>query len=314
MSGPRVFGLPHLSEDAVAAFADGVLSASATGRARRHCAECSECAAAVRIQREAAMLLRTAAAPALPSGLLDRLAGLPMSTPLPPPRGGLPTVLGADGTPVFVAHDVHRALAAAAEQSAPGHRSAGHPEGGPSDGRSVDGRSVGGRSVGGQGKHPDAKHPDGDSTDPTAGGPSRPAHRRGTLPATMLASAAAVVAAGTFGGHVSSLAASGDQPVPAGAAQVAGAFGGTRAASTTPSSGNLIGTGPVLATGLPAGRPSSQANAPAIPARSVVRPGVPLPAVVTVARVPRRPGSLAVLPALLAGYRPTAAGAPTATP
>src|SRR4051812_38394997 len=162
MSGPRVFGLPHLSEDAVAAFADGVLSANAAGRARRHCAECAECAGAVRIQREAAMLLRTAQAPALPSGLLDRLAGLPMSTPLPPPRGGLPTVLGADGTPFFVAHDVHKALSAGV-----------HPEGGPS----------------------------GEA-------PSRPMHRRGALPVTVLASAAAVVAAGTFGGHVSTLAAS----------------------------------------------------------------------------------------------------------
>ncbi len=79
MSGPRVFGLPHLSEDAVAAFADGVLSAAAASRAQRHCAECAECADAVRGQREAAMLLRAAQAPALPSGLLDRLAGLPMS-------------------------------------------------------------------------------------------------------------------------------------------------------------------------------------------------------------------------------------------
>ena len=44
MTGPSVFGLPHLSEDAVAAFADGVLSSAATVRARRHCAECTECA------------------------------------------------------------------------------------------------------------------------------------------------------------------------------------------------------------------------------------------------------------------------------
>ena len=108
MTGPRVFGLPHLSEDAVAAFADGVLSAAAASRARRHCAECAECADAVRGQRETALLLRTAPAPALPSGLLDRLAGLPMSAPLPPLRGGLPTVLGADGTAMFLAHDMHK--------------------------------------------------------------------------------------------------------------------------------------------------------------------------------------------------------------
>src|SRR3979411_2698277 len=99
MTVPRVFGLPHLSEDAVAAFADGVLSPTAAIRAERHCAECAECAAAVRGQRQATMVLRAAAAPAWPSGLMDRLAGVPMSTPLPPPRGGLPMVVGEDGVP-----------------------------------------------------------------------------------------------------------------------------------------------------------------------------------------------------------------------
>lgn len=104
MTVPRVFKLPHLSEDAVAAFADGVLAQSAAGRAQRHCLECPECADAVRGQREAAMMLRTAGVPSLPAGLLDRLAGLPMSAPLPPPRGGLPTTLNAEGVPVFVAY------------------------------------------------------------------------------------------------------------------------------------------------------------------------------------------------------------------
>ena len=105
MTVAGVFGLPHLSEDAVAAFADGVLSGAAASRARRHCAECAECAQAVQAQREAALLLRTAGSPTLPAGLLDRLAGVPMSTPLPPPCGGLPTMIGADGVPVLVAHD-----------------------------------------------------------------------------------------------------------------------------------------------------------------------------------------------------------------
>ena len=223
MSSPRVFGLPHLSEDAVAAFADGVLSASAASRAQRHCSECAECAGAVRIQREAAMLLRTAQAPVLPSGLLARLAGLPMSTPLPPPCSGLPTVLGADGTPVFVAHDVHQARLANP-----------CPE-------------------------------DGPATD------ARPAHRRGALPVTVLASAAAVVAAGTFGGHVSTLASS-NRPTPAGAAQVAGALTGGRSSGQNSLAQNwsgqsasgqnavlrspsLIGTGTVLDTGLPSTGP-----------------------------------------------------------
>jgi len=99
-----VFGLPHLSEDAVAAYADGVLAGAAATRAAKHTAECTECAEAVRTQRETALWLRTAGTPAIPAGLMDRLAGVPDSTPLPPPHSGLPTALGPDGRPVFVAH------------------------------------------------------------------------------------------------------------------------------------------------------------------------------------------------------------------
>lgn len=314
MSSPR-FGLPHLSEDAVAAFADGVLSASAAGRARRHCAECAECAAAVRIQQETAMLLRTAPAPALPSGLLDRLAGLPMSTPLPAPRGGLPTVLGADGTPVFVAHDVHRALAAAGKYPGGGQLAGGQLAGGHPGGERPTGEQPAGEHAAGE--HLSAT---GLDDNPTAG---RPAHRRGTLPVTMLASAAAVVAAGTFGGHVSSLAATSQRPTPAGAAQVAGALTGNRPAGpSSPSAGQssmpgapgaLTGAGPVLDTGHQAGA-ASGAGADTNATRPAARPAVPLPPSVTVARVHRQPGALSVLPAVLAGYRPTTAGAPAATP
>lgn len=169
MSGPDVFGLPHLSEDAVAAFADGVLSAAATARARKHCGECPECADAVRGQRETAMMLRAAKAPALPAGLLDRLSGLPMSAQLPPPRSGLPTVLGADGIPMFVAHN-----------PAAGNR--GEPD------QALIERG---------GQLQPVPHPSG--------------HRRGAMPLTILASAAAVLAAGTLGGQVSALSAGSDQ-------------------------------------------------------------------------------------------------------
>jgi anti-sigma factor RsiW len=166
MTVPRVFGQTHLSEDAVAAFADGVLAAAAAMRAERHCAECNECAEAVRGQREMAIMLRAAAAPALPSGLMDRLAGLPMSTPLPPPMSGLPTVLGADGVPMFVTHKP-------ASQDEPG---------------------------------------------------SANAHsmlRRGALPMGLLASAAAVVAAGAFGSQLQSVASTGvQQQAPASISQV----------------------------------------------------------------------------------------------
>ncbi len=70
--------------------------------------------------------------------------------------------------------------------------------------------------------------PPGPSTTPR-GDPDdhgRPSHRRGALPVTVLASAAAVVAAGTFGSHVSTLAAA-DRPTPAGAANVAGSLTGS---------------------------------------------------------------------------------------
>jgi hypothetical protein len=105
MSLPGVFGLPHLSEDAVAAFADGVLAPAAAARARRHCAECAECSDAVRVQRETTLLLRSSRAPSLPSGLLDRLTGLPGSTTLPPRAFGAIAAVDADGSPMFRAFD-----------------------------------------------------------------------------------------------------------------------------------------------------------------------------------------------------------------
>lgn len=227
MSHPRVFGLPHLSEDAVAAFADGVLSAAAASRAQRHCAECPECADAVRGQRETAMMLRAAQAPSLPSGLLDRLTGVPMSAPLPPPRGGLPTVLNADGTAMFVAHDVRKAREAGSAE-----RSGGQP-----------------RAAAQTQAQTPARH-----------------HRRAVLPVTVLASAAAVVAAGTFGGHVSTLAA--DRQAPSGAANVAGLLAGVHspaARATSP----LAGTGSLLPVSHPSAAPASTVpgQASTVPAR-----------------------------------------------
>ncbi|HTZ42481.1 MAG TPA: hypothetical protein VMB79_01330 [Jatrophihabitans sp.] len=174
MTVAGVFGLPHLSEDAVAACADGVLSGAAAARARRHCAECAECAEAVRAQREAALMLRAAASPTMPAGLLDRLAGVPMSTPLPPPGGGLPTALGADGTPVFVAHDPRRpALDRQHRRPAP------------------DRQQPGSQAF---------------AAPPVPGRPAEPrSHRRVLLPAGLIASAAAVVAAGALGSTISTV-------------------------------------------------------------------------------------------------------------
>ena len=88
----------HLSDEAVAAFADGVLRGHARERAARHTETCAECAHAVRVQREAAWALRAAVAPALPTSLADRLRTLPDTTPIT----ALPTVVDDDGTTMML--------------------------------------------------------------------------------------------------------------------------------------------------------------------------------------------------------------------
>jgi anti-sigma factor RsiW len=88
----------HLSDEAVAAFADGVLGGLARDRAARHVTGCAECRAAVRVQREAALALRTASAPHAPAELFDRLRALPLTTELPET---LPTAIAADGSTVL---------------------------------------------------------------------------------------------------------------------------------------------------------------------------------------------------------------------
>jgi hypothetical protein len=84
----------HLSDEAVAAFADGVLGGLARDRATRHVAACAECRAAVKVQREAVFALRAATAPQASAALFDRLRALPLTTPLPT----LPTAIAADGS------------------------------------------------------------------------------------------------------------------------------------------------------------------------------------------------------------------------
>ncbi|MGN6608687.1 MAG: hypothetical protein ACTHMS_16965 [Jatrophihabitans sp.] len=99
----------HLSDEAVAAFADGKLSGLARDRAVRHTRACAECNHAVAVQREAVWALRAAPAPGLPSGLMDRLRGLPEVTPITP----LPTVLAPDGTTMLSVFAPTAALVAA---------------------------------------------------------------------------------------------------------------------------------------------------------------------------------------------------------
>jgi hypothetical protein len=84
----------HLSDEAVAAHADGVLRGHARDRAAKHIDSCTECRTAVRGQREAALALRTACAPAPPSALIDKLRTVPLTTPIPTP----PTSIAPDGT------------------------------------------------------------------------------------------------------------------------------------------------------------------------------------------------------------------------
>jgi len=85
----------HLSDEAVAAFADGVLTGRARERAARHVGECAECAYAVAVQREAVWALRAAPAPPLPSALLDRLREVPQTTPIQAP---IPAAAARDGS------------------------------------------------------------------------------------------------------------------------------------------------------------------------------------------------------------------------
>jgi hypothetical protein len=83
----------HLSEDALAAYVDGILSPSADGRAAKHLRSCAECRAAVDAEREAKALLGATPDPGLPAGLLAKLLDVPMTADL----GGGDRVLAIDG-------------------------------------------------------------------------------------------------------------------------------------------------------------------------------------------------------------------------
>jgi anti-sigma factor RsiW len=93
----------HLSDEAVAAFADGVLRGGARERASRHVAACPECAHAVAAQREAVWALRAAPAPPLPTDLLDRLRSVPVTTPIEQRPAGIPSAVTRDGSALFSA-------------------------------------------------------------------------------------------------------------------------------------------------------------------------------------------------------------------
>jgi anti-sigma factor RsiW len=94
----------HLSDEAIAAFADGMLSSGAQARAAKHLAECPDCAHCVAEQRAAVWALRAAPAPSLPGGLMDRLRELPSTTALP----GSTFSLSPDGSAVFPSYGMSR--------------------------------------------------------------------------------------------------------------------------------------------------------------------------------------------------------------
>lgn len=106
----------HLSDEAVAAFADGVLRDGARARAEQHLGACAECREAVRGQRVASAVLRAAPLPCLPTGLADRLRNLPGTTPLPASAFS-PAALTSESQPMFAAF--HTVVAQAGPPAAP---------------------------------------------------------------------------------------------------------------------------------------------------------------------------------------------------
>lgn len=92
----------HLSDEAVAAFADGVLRGRARDRAQAHTATCVECAYAVAVQREAIWALRAAPAPEFPVGLFARLCEVPETTVLQS-QNPQPEAVDRDGAAIFAA-------------------------------------------------------------------------------------------------------------------------------------------------------------------------------------------------------------------
>lgn len=79
----------HLMPDAVVAFVDGELTATAWDRASSHVARCPYCAAEVSAQRQARAAVQSADIPAAPDWLLASLRAIPENTELPATPDGL---------------------------------------------------------------------------------------------------------------------------------------------------------------------------------------------------------------------------------
>jgi len=79
----------HLLPDAVVAFVDGELSATAHDRAASHVARCALCAAEIRAQRQAASAVQSANTFSAPAGLLANLRAIPQQVEMPAMPDGL---------------------------------------------------------------------------------------------------------------------------------------------------------------------------------------------------------------------------------
>lgn len=91
MTDERGWGLSeqHLLPDAVVAFVDGELSATAYDRASSHVAKCPSCAAEISAQRQAASAVQSANAFTAPAGLLANLMAIPQQVDMPSVPDGL---------------------------------------------------------------------------------------------------------------------------------------------------------------------------------------------------------------------------------
>lgn len=102
MTDERGWGLSeqHLLPDAVVAFVDGELSATAHDRAAAHMARCPHCLADIVAQRQAASAVQAADTPVVPAGLLAALRAIPQQVEMPATPDGL--AMTDDGQLVIV--------------------------------------------------------------------------------------------------------------------------------------------------------------------------------------------------------------------
>ncbi|WP_291416313.1 zf-HC2 domain-containing protein [Actinophytocola sp.] len=147
MTDERGWGLSeqHLLPDAVVAFVDGELSATAHDRAASHMVRCTYCAAEIVAQRQAASAVQSADMPSVPAALLATLRAIPQQVEMPATPDGL--AMTDDGQLVVVQKpDQMPASSAPFGSSAPLGSSAKLGEG-----RSVLGRRPGRRAAQGAG-------------------------------------------------------------------------------------------------------------------------------------------------------------------